>query len=236
MVMTKAEWKRKRRRRKKLKRYAVLAVAILLFVLLILLLSKVISWIFKGSDDGLLKKVGDVKVQEKLLTINEYSRCGSKMNDVKNVVIHYSGTPNVPAKVRRDYYESLKDTRDTKKDRESMHFIVDLDGGIIQCIPINEAAYASKAYNESCISIEFCNVAEDGSMNKSTYESLVLLTAEICKKFDLTSENVVRHYDITSADCPHCFVNDADAWNIFKSDVDKAIKGKDFTINNPVAH
>ena len=78
--------------------------------------------------------------------------------------------------------------------------------------------------NSDTISIETCHKTEDGSYTKATYESLVKLTAWLCKKYGLTEEDLIRHYDITGKNCPKYFVENEDAWDEFKSDVGKAIK------------
>ena len=46
----------------------------------------------------------------------------------------------------------------------------------------------------------------------------------LCKKFDLTEKDVIRHYDVTGKICPKYFVEDEDAWNQFRSDVKQALE------------
>lgn len=48
---------------------------------------------------------------------------------------------------------------------------------------------------------------------------MVQLTAWLCKKFDLTEKDVIRHYDITGKICPKYFVEDEAAWEKFREDV-----------------
>lgn len=57
-----------------------------------------------------------------------------------------------------------------------------------------------------------------------TYESVIRLTAWLCNKFGLTSEQVIRHYDVTGKLCPLYYVEHEDAWQQFKADVDTAIQ------------
>ena len=52
---------------------------------------------------------------------------------------------------------------------------------------------------------------------------MVQLTAWLCEKFGLDSEDVIRHYDITGKDCPRYFVEHEDAWEIFKENVQKSL-------------
>ena len=151
-----------------------------------------------------------------LLTVNEYSRPGTKTERINGIVIHYTANPGSTAMQNRNYFEGLKDSHITKA---SSHFIVGLDGEIVQCIPTWEEAYASNDRNPDTVSIETCHPNEDGKYTQATYKSLVQLTAWLCKKFDLTEKDVIRHYDITGKICPKYFVEDEAAWEKFREDV-----------------
>ena len=106
----------------------------------------------------------------------------------------------------------------------SSHFIIGLDGEIVQCIPTAEISYASNERNADTISIECCHPDETGAFNEATYDSLVSLTAYLIGKFDLSTEDVIRHYDITQKMCPRYYVEHEDAWEEFLSDVDRYIQ------------
>ena len=160
----------------------------------------------------------DIDVQ--LLTENDYSRPGYATGKINAIVIHYTANPGSTAQQNRDYFEGLKDSHVTQA---SSHFIVGLDGEIIQCVPTWEVAYASNSRNEDTVSVETCHPGEDGSYTNATYKSMVRLTAWLCLKFDLTEEDVIRHYDITEKNCPKYFVEHEDAWAKFKQDVKKQI-------------
>lgn len=155
-----------------------------------------------------------------LLTVNEFSRPGTQISEVNGIVIHYTANPGATARQNRDYFEGLKDSQITKA---SSHFIVGLDGEIVQCIPSWEIAYASNDRNGDTIAIECCHPDETGRFNKETYQSMVNLTAWLCVKFGLDSDDVIRHYDVTGKICPKYFVEDEEAWNEFKGYVQAAI-------------
>lgn len=152
-----------------------------------------------------------------LLTVNPYSRPGTALEKVNGIVIHYTANPGATAIANRNYFENLKDTHTTKA---SSHFVVGLEGEIVQCIPTAEIAYASNDRNSDTISIECCYKNEDGSFEQATYDSVIKLTAWLCTKFGLTSEDVIRHYDVTGKLCPLYYVEHEDAWAQFKKDVD----------------
>ena len=94
----------------------------------------------------------------------------------------------------------------------------------MQCIPTWEVAYASNERNSDTISIETCHRSADGSYTEETYQSMVELTAWLCKKFDLTEKDVIRHYDVTGKICPKYFVEHEDVWDDFKQDVGKRLE------------
>ncbi len=160
-------------------------------------------------------------IQVELLTVNPYSRPGIKTGRIKDIVIHYTANPGSTAMQNRNYFEGLKDS---KKTSASSHFVVGLEGEIVQCVPTWEVAYASNDRNEDTISIETCHRNADGAYTEETYESLVQLSAWLCKKFDLTEENLIRHYDITGKNCPKYFVEHEDEWETFKKRVGEALK------------
>ena len=155
-----------------------------------------------------------------LLDVNEYSRPGIALEKINGIVIHYTANPESTAKQNRDYFEGLKDSHETKA---SSHFVVGIKGEIVQCIPSSEISYASNSRNSDTLSIECCHKDKSGKFTKETYQSLVELVGWLCQRFGLTSEQVIRHYDVTGKNCPKYFVEHEDKWEQFKKDVDAQI-------------
>lgn len=168
-------------------------------------------------------KVAKPNIDVQLLTVNAYSRPGTQSDKIENIVIHYTANPGTSAEQNRNYFEGLKDS---KKTRASSHFIVGLEGEIVQCVPTWEIAYASNERNADTVSIETCHKTADGTYTNATYDSMVQLTAWLCEKFGLTEQDVIRHYDITGKICPKYFVEDEDAWKQFKSDVKTVLEAE----------
>lgn len=144
------------------------------------------------------------------------ARTGIVLEDIKNIVIHYVGNPNTNAQNNRDYF-------DNPKTGVSSHFVVGLEGEVIQCLPLFERSAASNNRNKDTISIETCHPDESGKFSEDTYNSLVKLTAFLCSELDLSENDVIRHYDITGKICPKYYVENEDEWETFKKDVGKAI-------------
>ena len=137
-----------------------------------------------------------------LLDVNPYSRPGTTIDHVNGIVVHYTANPGSTAQDNRDYFNGLKDSHETSA---SSNFVIGLEGEIIQCIPTWEMAYASNDRNVDTISIECCHPDENGKFTDATYRSLVQLTAWLCAKYDLTADQVIRHYDVTGKICPKYF-------------------------------
>ncbi|MDD7403922.1 MAG: peptidoglycan recognition family protein [bacterium] len=170
-------------------------------------------------------------ISEMYLTVNPNSRPQIALKQVKGIVIHYTANPGTDAKANRNYFESRKDCADASSNKVSSHYIIGLDGTIIQCIPDNEIAYASNNRNKDTISIECCHPDNTGKFTENTYQSLVHLTAYLCDKYEIYSENVIRHYDVTKKMCPKYYVKHPDEWEVFKEDViDYLESGKKDTI------
>lgn len=164
-------------------------------------------------------------VVQDLIRKNVYSRPAVSLSQVNDIVIHYVANPGSTAKQNRNYFDGLADQSGPGATSASAHFVIGLDGEIIQCIPISEIAYASNNRNSDSIAIECCHPDETGKFTEATYESLVRLTAWLCDETGISRKNVIRHYDITGKICPKYFVDHEDAWKEFLKDV-KAYKEK----------
>ena len=208
-------------KRRRMSRYIKMGSTILITLLLALSIMKISGrGIFAQrayselSDEVLSAQKPDIDVE--LLTVNEYSRPGLSTNEITGIVIHYTANPGSTAMENRDYFEGLKDSHITQA---SSNFVVGLDGEIVQCVPTWEVAYASNTRNFDMVSIECCHPDETGKFNEATYDSAVKLSAWLCVRFGLTSENVIRHYDVTGKNCPKYYVENPDAWIQMKSDI-----------------
>lgn len=150
-------------------------------------------------------------VEQALLPVG-YARSGRRLEDIRGIVIHYVGNPGTTAMNNRNYF--------AREDTEvCSHFVVGLEGEVVQCVPLWERSAASNQRNKDTISIEVCHPDETGKFNEDTYTSLVRLTAWLCRETNLKPDAVIRHYDVTGKACPLYYVRHPDAWNTFLSDV-----------------
>ena len=212
-----ANRRRRRRRRRAETRKKMIVGAMALMAAL-----GVVLWLTSGSQSQSVagkenKNVAQPTwIDEQLIQTNGSARRGKKLEEVKNIVIHYVANPGTTAKQNRDYFNN----DDTKV---SAHFVVGLEGEVIQCIPLDEISSATNDRNVDTVSIEVCHPDESGKFADETYESVVKLTAWLCKKYNLTQNDVIRHYDVTGKDCPKYYVEHPAAWKQLQEDIGKEI-------------
>jgi len=215
----------RRRARQQQQRAICLIIISIVCIVLVIFLCRKLFFSAQANEDVMVMNESDMSdappLDVQLLTVNEYSRPQIKLDKVKGIVIHYTANPGSTAQENRNYFDNLKDSHTTKA---SSHFVIGLDGEIIQCIPSSEISYASNDRNSDTLAIECCHPDESGEFTEATYQSMVELTGWLCEKFNLKSSDIIRHYDITGKDCPKYFVENEDAWEQFKKDVAARIK------------
>ncbi len=175
-----------------------------------------------------------MKIIEKFLDINKYSRPGKKKNGVRAIVIHYVGNPKSTAINNNRYFNNLKDG--AKGIYASSEFLVGLDGEVIQNMPEDEVAYhcGAKKYrpgivewlssspNSTTIGIEMCHPDNTGKPNKATYDSTVELVRMLVTKYKLTKKDIIMHKDVTGKDCHAYYIRNPQLFEQLKNDVFKA--------------
>ena len=148
-------------------------------------------------------------IVQDILPINEYSRPGIALSEVNGVVVHYTGNPGTTAEQNRSYYKNLAETKETYA---SSHFVIGMDGKIIQCVPLDEIAYCSNQRNNDTISIECCHSDDTGQFSQDTLDALVQLLNWLIKTYELGRDDILRHYDVIGKECPYYFVKHPDTW------------------------
>ena len=199
----------RRRKKKKNIPYQPIILGLVLLVLLGIVMN-----LFGGNAGKLARIHVPNWVDKQILSEEAGGRPGTKLNGVKDIAIHYVANPGSTAQNNHDYF-------DQPETQVSAHFVVGLDGEIIQCIPLDEVSYATNDRNKDTISIEVCHPDETGQFTQETYDALVKLTAWLCDNCGISRKDVIRHYDVTGKACPLYFVDHPDAWEQFLKDVKK---------------
>lgn len=172
------------------------------------------------------KTYPDISFDVRFLDPNPYSRPQLALKKVHAIVVHYTANPGVDAVANRNYFNNLPKANEKKQKKTyaSSHFVIGLDGTVVQCIPLEEMAYASNDRNSDTVSIECCHKKENGKFTAQTQAALIQLCTYLCIKFDLTEDDLIRHYDVTGKICPKYFVEHPEAWETFKKDVGMELK------------
>ena len=223
--------RRKRRNRVYLARLTAFLIVMLLFTGGFLLVRTIVRRV-TGNEEA-METVLDQKAEklfapkrkkvfamppltEDYLTPNPYSRPQEALLCVKSVFVHYTANAGTTAAQNRSYFEGLAQSEETSA---SAHFIIGYDGEILQCLPLDEIGYAVKGRNYDSVSIECCYLDDSGQFTDATYRSLIELVAWLLGQYDLTEDDILRHYDEGGKNCPKYYVENDVSWQQFKKDV-----------------
>ena len=212
---------RRRARLRRLKRKRAMLVSAMALILLLLIwgIFSVIRAVFFKEPVDPASIVTPVWIDVQLLDPNPYSRPGTPLEKINGIVVHYTANPGTTAQQNRNYFNNLAKQNGESATSVSSHFIIGLDGEIIQCIPLSEISYASNDRNGDTVSIECCHPDSSGKFTDATYQSLVRLSAWLESQLDLRERSIIRHYDVTGKLCPLYYVENESEWNQFKEDV-----------------
>lgn len=176
----------------------------------------------RGIVEIVSEKIEESRITSPEMTVdylepNEFSRPGTKLKKVKSVFVHYTANPGTSAAQNRSYFANLAETKERSA---SAHFIIGYEGELIQCIPLEEQAYAVATRNEDSVSIECCYLEEDGKFTQETYDTLVHTLAWLTQEYHLSGDDILRHYDCGGKLCPLYYVEHEDAWEKLLADVE----------------
>lgn len=156
------------------------------------------------------------------------------LNNIKYIVIHYTGNKGDTALNNLDYFAN-GNTR-----QAGAHFFVDKAGKIGKSIAMSrtawavggdhrsgrkgEAAYFGKCTNANSVSIELCDMCV-----KTNWEQM-LATRKLVKYIQSKCPNaktVIRHWDVNGKECPAPFVGTSnEKWIEFKRFITAGYKFK----------
>ena len=144
----------------------------------------------------------------------------NRRDSIKYIVIHYTANNGDTAKNNCDYFANNRNLR------ASAHYFVD-ENSIYQSVQDNDVAfhcgtsgkYYSACRNDSSIGIEMCSRKYNGEyyIKDETVTNAINLTKYLMEKYNVSINNVIRHYDVTHKMCPEPFVKHPEQWESFKS-------------------
>lgn len=163
-----------------------------------------------------------MKINKNITKINRTIMSNRK---IEYIVIHYVGAVST-AEANTKYFKSINR-------KASAHYFVD-DNSVWQCVEDKDSAwhcggglqgfrghaYYKKCLNSNSIGIEMCcykNIKGKLDISDATISNTIELTKELMKKYSVSEDKVIRHFDVTGKNCPAPFVADETKWNDFKS-------------------
>jgi N-acetylmuramoyl-L-alanine amidase len=192
-----------------------------------------------------------MKLQERLLTLNQYSRPGRKLAEKRALILHWVGVGGQRAETVRSYFD-----RDCPKERRyaSAQYCIDLDGTVFRFIPDDEVAYhcgssqpdpvskkiytdwarevfgryasdpAGNSPNNASLGIELCVIDNKGNFTPDTLDAAVKLAASLCGEYQIPLERVGTHKMVVGwKDCPLLWARQPELFEAFKKEVGKRL-------------
>ena len=157
--------------------------------------------------------------------ISKYNYSSRNGNSVKYIVLHYTGNKGDTANNNAVYFNG-------GNRNASAHYFVD-DNGIVQVVEEYNAAWAvgdgKGKYgitNQNSISIEMC-CNSNGIISEKTESNTVELVKYLQKKYNISNNNVVRHYDASRKVCPNWSADNWSRWTSFKDKLNGTIEVKE---------
>lgn len=155
-----------------------------------------------------------MNINRKLTLIN-FNNSNRPASQIKFLVIHYVGAVSSAANNANYFYNTYRGA--------SAHYFID-ETSIWQVVEENDTAwhcgttgrYYNDCRNSNSIGIEMC-CKNNGQwyFEPATINNTIELAKQICAKYGIDRNHVVRHYDVTRKTCPEPYVRDTAAWNNF---------------------
>lgn len=166
-----------------------------------------------------------VKILKMISNYNNSSRNG---NSIKYIVMHYTGNKGDTARDNALYFNG--------GDRNaSANYFVD-NTEIYQVVEDARASWncgdGKGKYgitNQNSISIEMC-CDSNGNISTQTENNALDLVKYLQKKYNISNNNVVRHYDASRKICPNWSANNWERWTNFKN----KLSGNSTVVTPPV--
>ena len=156
----------------------------------------------------------------RLIRCNPVNHGGLRGLPVRFIVVHYTAGNNDTAENNGQYFARNAVSA-------SAHYFVD-ENEVVRSVPDDVVAYhcgGAYYYHDTCrnsnsIGVEICTKKSADGVYYFHPEAMAraqALIRELMEKYDVPSENVVRHFDVTHKLCPMPFVGEGQAlWEEFR--------------------
>jgi len=160
-----------------------------------------------------------MEIKQNLCDLRNYR--SYRKDNIKYIVLHYTGNIADTDEGNGNYFAN-NDTSDT-----SAHYFIDEDS-ITQSVPNEFCAFHCggvtykhwECRNDNSIGIEMCsdkNSNGDYIITDTTVNNAVELTKYLMDKYNIGINNILRHFDVCSKNCPEPWVRNENLWIAFKN-------------------
>lgn len=154
-------------------------------------------------------------IRKQSLTKFNFTKGG---NVIKYIVIHFTGNDNDSDEGNAKYFA-------TDGRKASAHYFIDEDSCTQIILDTDKAWHVGDGAgkygitNSNSIGIEMCG--DNGDILPQTETNTLELVRELMKKYGVSKDNVVRHYDASRKNCPAPFNKDGKwtRWVQFKNKI-----------------
>ena len=137
---------------------------------------------------------------------------------IEYIVIHYVGAVSSALNNAKYFFDTYRGA--------SAHYFID-ENDIYRVVQDEDIAwhcgtngeYYSEARNSNSIGIEMCCFYNNGiiDVSENVINRTIELTKELMRVYNISNENVIRHYDVTRKNCPAPLVNEEVRWLNFQN-------------------
>lgn len=132
------------------------------------------------------------------------------------IVIHYTANKGDTAVNNGNYFARTQISA-------SAHYFVD-ENNIVNSVPEEYIAWhcGGKNYkhptcrNWTAIGVEICMNDKNGKIRYDSIRNSIPLVRDLMKRYNISIDNVIRHYDVTGKQCPKPMVDDEELWEEYK--------------------
>lgn len=123
-----------------------------------------------------------------------FSESNRKSSDIDTLVIHYTGNDGDTAENNGNYFKNnVVET--------SAHYFVD-DTTVVRSVADKNIAWHAGDWNINCRSIGIEIAGSTSECKGKTLENVILLTQRLMRKYNISKDRVIRHYDANGKICP----------------------------------
>lgn len=161
------------------------------------------------------------------------------LNSIKYIVIHYTANDGDTAIGNAKYFANGSRGASAHYFVDSKNIIHSVKDGYVawsvggskysDCTKTGGGKFYGKCTNNNSINIELCDDVKNGSIypTEAAISNAIDLVRSLMKKYNISSNNVIRHFDVNGKRCPAYWCGDSQKnakWQEFKNKISEEEK------------